>query len=92
MTHDAEFGRYDHPIAHRLEHTPDQLLIMKWPIHVRRIEEVDPEFDCSLERCGRFAVVTLTIKVRHSHASQAQFRYHQPLTAELTLMFYQFAH
>src|SRR5271168_275880 len=80
----AELGRDYHPAAMSRERLADQLFVVPGAIDVRSVEEVYPELNRALDRCRGFAVVARTVKLRHPHASEAQFRNLESLIAKLS--------
>ena len=66
------------------QHLANQLLVVARAVDVGGVEEIEPQLDRVLERRGGFSVVSRAIELRHSHASQAQFRHHESLAPEFS--------
>src|SRR6516162_3363293 len=79
----AELGRDYDSIPVRLKYSADQLFIAMVPVHVRGIEEVDAQFDRTIESRDRFAFIGNSVSLRHPHAPESHRRHDQPLTSEL---------
>src|SRR5262249_39786729 len=82
----AELGRDYDLVAMLAEDRPDQFLVVADPVNIGGVEKVDPELDRALEGGGRFDVVARTVELRHAHASKSQFRNHESLAAEFSLL------
>src|SRR5208283_2630318 len=82
----GELGRDDDLVAILAQRLADQLLVVADAVHIGGVEESDPELDRALQRRGGLVVVARTVKLRHPHASESQFRYLQSLAAELSLL------
>src|SRR5213080_984862 len=67
------------------QHLANQLLVVTRAVDVGRIEEIESDLDRALERRGGFSVVARAVELRHPHASEAQFRHHEPLAPEFSL-------
>ena len=82
VAHDAELGGDDRLVAAPGQRLADEHLVGVRPVHVGRVEEVDPELERPVDGGGRLVVVGRTVEVGHPHAAQALARDHESLRSE----------
>ena len=70
VAHDAELGRQEGLVSPSLDGSAHQFLIEVWPVHVRRIQQGDPEFQGAVNGVDGFLIVAWAIKLGHAHATQ----------------------
>src|SRR5205807_10244244 len=63
-----------------------ELLVGERAVHVRRVQERDPQVERPLNRGDRLGVVATAVKLRHPHTSQAQGRHREALPAKRALL------
>ena len=73
----AEFGGENDFVAASGNRAPNQFLVGERAIHIGGVEKVKPQFQRAMNGRNRFvfvafAVIALAVKIRHSHAAQAQ--------------------
>src|SRR5256886_10131304 len=84
--HVPELRRQDPLRAPARDGAAHELLVGEWAVHVRRVEECDPQVERPLNRGDRLGVVATAVKLRHPHASQAQGRHREALPAKRALL------
>ena len=69
---DAELGR-DHPVVSMSgDRLADQLLVLERPVHLGRVEEVDPQIERLADRRDCLVLVGGAVEGRHAHASESE--------------------
>src|SRR5690349_3011863 len=66
----SKFRREYHAIPAIPNRAADELLIRERPVHVGRVEEVDPELDSAMDRRDRLRLGARAVELAHSHAAQ----------------------
>src|SRR5256886_334844 len=84
--HVPELRRQDHLRAPARDGAAHELLVGERAVHVRRVQERDPQVERPLNRGDRLGVVATAVKLRHPHASQAEGRHLEALPAKRALL------
>ena len=82
---DAELGRHDRLFAPTFEGLADEFLIGEGAVHVRGVEEVDPEVQGAVDGGDGLGLVAPAVEVGHPHAAEALGGDGQSLGAECAL-------
>jgi hypothetical protein len=82
---DPELGGQDHLVAPLCDGAPDQLLVGVRPVHVRCVQQGDPEVEGELNRGQRFGLVSLAVELGHPHAAESLGRHFQSLRSQLAM-------
>src|SRR5439155_7294635 len=69
-----ELGRDDDLVAAPLDRPADELLVRERPVHVGRVQEVDPELERAPDRPEPFALIRGPVELGHAHAAEADGR------------------
>src|SRR5258708_6129551 len=64
-------GQHD-LIALALDRASDEFFILVWPVNVGGVEEVNAEFERSVNGRDRFGVIASGVKLRHAHTAEAE--------------------
>src|SRR2546428_742885 len=70
VTHVAKFGRQECFGAATFDGFADELFVFPATVDVGGVEEIDPEFECPMDRCDGLSFVGAAVEFRHSHAAQ----------------------
>src|SRR4051812_7901944 len=66
-----ELGREKYLVALSGDGSADQLFVLEWPVHVRRIEKGDTELERPVDGGDRLGVVAAGVELAHPHATEA---------------------
>ena len=70
----AELGGEHDLVAPSLDRAAEQLFVLAPAVHVRGVEEVDPEVERLVDHGDRLGVVPLAVDARHGHAAEPDGR------------------
>jgi hypothetical protein len=79
---DAELRGEHHVVAAALDGAAHELLVAPDAVHVRGVEEVDPELQRAVDRGDRLRLVRVAVELRHPHAAQPHGGYLEALRAK----------
>lgn len=80
---EAEFRRHEYVRAPTAKRAAEQLFVRKRSVRLGGIEERDPEIERAMDRRDRFVVDERSIRLTHSHTTEAECRYRWSVTSEL---------
>src|SRR5579883_31915 len=84
--HEAEFRGHPHFVAPAADCLADQLFVGVRSVGVRRVEQIDPEFQSSVDGCQGLRLVGGPVGIAHTHAAESNRRDGQTLLAESSLL------
>src|SRR5262245_27212053 len=67
VAHDAELGGQKHLITLPLDRATDQLFISVWPVYIRCVQEIDDEFQRTVDSFDGLWVTKIAVKFAHDH-------------------------
>ena len=72
----------DDPVAVVSDRPADEVLVRERPVHVRGVEEGDPELERAVDRRDRLAFIGGAVELGHPHAAQSERGHVEPLRAQ----------
>src|SRR4030095_4915323 len=70
----TELGREDSPDAPAPEREPQQLLVVSPAVHVRGVDEIDPQVERTMHDVDGLLVIALAVRAGHGHAPEPDGR------------------
>src|SRR5260221_533927 len=59
----------------RFQHPADELFIGVWSVDISGIEKRNAKLERAVQRRDRFLFITVAVKIRHAHATEADRRH-----------------